>query len=178
MKVGPVDGIRIRGARLLLRPLEPEEIEAAWQDLRDSDPIAVAAPPDEAAFRRRLRRSGFLEGGSLDLAIDLGGEYIGRIQTFVVPHRRLAPGVFELGIGLREHARGSGYGREAVALLTDWLFREVEARRVQAPTDPENLAMQAVFGRVGWRERGFPVEYGREWVLYAIERREWEAAAG
>jgi RimJ/RimL family protein N-acetyltransferase len=178
MKAGPEDGIRIRGPRLLLRPLEPEEIDAAWQDLRDSDPIAVATPPDEAALRRRLLRSGFLDGGSLDLAVDLGGEYIGRIQTFVVAHRRLPPGVFELGIGLREHARGSGSGREAVALLTDWLFREAGATRVQAPTDPANLAMRAVFDHVGWRERGTLVEYGREWVLYALERREWEAAAG
>ena len=176
MRVGPVDGIRIRGPRLLLRPLEPEEIEAAWQDIRDADPIAVAAPPDEAAFRRRLGRSGLLDGGSLDLAVDLGGEYVGRIQTFVVPHRRLPPGVFELGIGLREHARGSGYGREAVTLLTDWLFREAGATRVQAPTDPANLAMRTVFDRVGWRERGTTVEYRREWVLYAIERREWESA--
>jgi RimJ/RimL family protein N-acetyltransferase len=176
MRVGPVDGIRIRGPRLLLRPLEPEEIEAAWQDLRDSDPIAVAARPDEAAFRRRLGRSGLLDGGSLDLAVDLGGEYVGRIQTFVVPHRRLPPSVFELGIGLREDARGSGHGREAVALLTDWLFREAGATRVQAPTDPANLAMRTVFDRVGWRERGTAVEYGREWVLYAIERREWESA--
>jgi RimJ/RimL family protein N-acetyltransferase len=168
--------IRIRGPRLLLRPLEPEEIERAWQDLLDLDPIAVAAPPDEAAFRSRLQRSGVLEGGSLDLAIDLGGEYIGRIQTFVVPHRRLPPGVFELGIGLREHARGSGHGTEAVTLLTDWLFREAGAARVQAPTDPANVAMRTVFDRIGWRERGTPVEYGREWVLYGIERPEWEAA--
>ena len=84
--------------------------------------------------------------------------------------------MFELGIGLREHARGSGHGREAVTLLTDWLFREAGATRVQAPTDPANLAMRAVFDRVGWRERGTTVEYGREWVLYAIERREWESA--
>jgi RimJ/RimL family protein N-acetyltransferase len=62
--------------------------------------------------------------------------------------------------------------------LTDWLFREAGATRVQAPTDAANLAMRAVFDRVGWRERGTVVEYGREWVLYAIERREWEAAAG
>jgi RimJ/RimL family protein N-acetyltransferase len=58
------------------------------------------------------------------------------------------------------------------------LFREAEATRVQAPTDPANLAMRAVFDRVGWHERGTLVEYGREWVLYAIERSEWKAAAG
>jgi hypothetical protein len=40
-------------------------------------------PPDEASFKARLQRSGHLEHGWLDLAIDLGGVSIGRIQTFV-----------------------------------------------------------------------------------------------
>lgn len=168
-----MERVGIRGQRLLLRPLTEAEIDAAWQDMLDADPIAVAARPDEAAFRSRLRRSGVLDGGSLDLAVDLDGEYLGRIQTYVVPHRRLPPGVFEVGIGLRAHARGRGYGREALALLTDWLFREAGATTVQAPTDPANIAMRTVFDRVGWRERGKLAEYAREWVLYGIERDEW-----
>ena len=141
----------------------------------EADPMTIADLPDEASFKARLERSGRLADGWLDLAIDLDGESIGRIQTFVPPERTLAPGVFEIGIVLREPARGQGYGREALALLTDWLFDHAAAERVEAPTDPANVAMRTVFQRVGWELAGTLTEFDREWVLYAITRRQWQA---
>ena len=53
-------------------------------------------------------------------------------------------------MGLREHARGQGHGREALALLTGWLFEQAAAEVVESATDPANAAMRAVFRRVGW----------------------------
>ena len=115
-----------------------------------ADPMAIAELPREAAFKARLQRSGHLESGWLDLAIDLGGVSIGRIQAFVPPGRALPAGTFELGIELREPARNQGYGREALALLTGWLFDHAAARVAGASTDPANVAMRTVFRRVGW----------------------------
>ena len=66
----------------------------------DADLMTIVDVPDETAFRARLQRSGRLEDGWLDLAIDLEGASIERIQTFVPPGRPLSPGVFEIGIGL------------------------------------------------------------------------------
>jgi RimJ/RimL family protein N-acetyltransferase len=166
--------VRICGSRLLLRALRPDEIDEEWRAMVAADPMAVAELPDEASFRARLQRSGHLEDGWLDLAIDAGGVLAGRIQTFVPPGRALAPGTFEVGIGLREGARGKGYGREALALLTDWLFEHAAAEVVEAPTDPANVAMRTVFQRVGWMLAGSLTEFGREWVLYRITRREWQ----
>jgi RimJ/RimL family protein N-acetyltransferase len=168
-----VRDVEIRGPRLLLRALRADEIDAEWQAMVMADPMTIASVPDEGGFRARLQRSGQLEDGWLDLAIDLGGESIGRIQTFVPPGRPLAPGVFEVGIGLREHARGQGYGGEALALLTQWLFEHAAAERVEAPTDPANIAMRTVFERAGWRLVGPVNEFGREWLMYAITRRQW-----
>jgi RimJ/RimL family protein N-acetyltransferase len=164
----------IRGSRLLLRALRPAEIDAQWQAMVGSDPIAIARLPDEASFKARLRRSGHMQDGWLDLAIDLDGTVIGRIQTFV-PEGRLPPGTFEIGIGLDEAVRGKGYGRAALALFTDWLFEHAAAQVVEAPTDPGNGPMRAVFGHVGWSLAGTVTEYGREWVMYRITRQEWEA---
>jgi hypothetical protein len=65
----------------------------------DADSMTIAALPDEASFKARLQRSGTLEDGWLDLAIDLDGESIGRIQTFVPAGRPLPPNVFEVGSG-------------------------------------------------------------------------------
>src|SRR5215475_8963338 len=170
--------VRIRGSRLLLRAFRPGEIEEEWQAMATAGPMVVAELPDEADFRARLQRSGHLKDGWLDLAIDLQGVSIGRIQTFVPPGRLLPPGTFEVGIGLREEARGKGYGREALALLTDWLFEHAAAEAVEAPTDPANVAMRTVFQRVGWTLAGSLTEFGREWVMYRITRRDWEAQRG
>jgi RimJ/RimL family protein N-acetyltransferase len=165
----------IRGSRLLLRSLQPGEIEEEWQAMVTADPMVVAELPEEAGFKARLRRSGHLEDGWLDLAIDLDGVSIGRIQTFVPPGRALPPGTFDVGIGLREDARNKGYGREALALLTDWLFDHAAAEAVEASTDPANVAMRMVFQKVGWMPVGSLTESGREWVMYRITRPEWEA---
>jgi hypothetical protein len=83
--------VRIRGPRLLLRALQPGEIEEEWQVMVTADPMVVAELPEEASFKARLRRSGHLEDGWLDLAIDLDGVSVGRIQTFVPPGRALPP---------------------------------------------------------------------------------------
>jgi RimJ/RimL family protein N-acetyltransferase len=166
--------VRIRGSRLLLRALQPGEIEEEWRAMVTADPMVIAALPEEAAFKARLRRSGHLEDGWLDLAIDLDGVSIGRIQTFVPSRWTLPPGAFGVGIGLREDARGKGYGREALALLTDWLFERATAEAVEASTDPANTAMRTVFRKAGWKPVGSRTEPGREWVMYRMTRQEWE----
>ena len=167
--------IQIRGPHLLLRALRPAEIEDEWRAMVDADPMTIAVAPDEASFKARLERSGRLDGGWLDLAIDLDGISIGRIQTFVPSGRPLPPYTFEVGIGLREDARRKGYGREALALLTDWLFEHAGAERVEAPTDPANVPMRTVFERLGWELVGTFMEFDREWVMYAITRSRWDA---
>ena len=169
------EAIPIRGPRLVLRALRPGEIEDEWQAMVTSDPIAIAELPDEASFKARLRRSGRMVDGWLDLAIDLDGAPIGRIQTFVPPGRTLPPGTFYIGIGLWKDARGKGYGSEALTLFTGWLFEHGAAQAVEAPTDPANLPMRAVFDRVGWTLAGPLTEHGRQWLLYRLTRPEWEA---
>ena len=166
-------GIEIRGPRLLLRALRDSEIDEEWQALVEADPMAIAGPRDESAFRARLARSGRLVDGQLDLAIDLDGALIGRIQTFVPPGRPLAPGTFDIGIGLRAHARGQGHGREALTLLTGWLFGHAGAQVVEGATDPANAPMRAVFARAGWDFAGPATEFGREWAVYRITRDGW-----
>ncbi len=165
--------VEIRGARLLLRALRDSEIDEEWQAMVESDPMAIAALPDESAFRARLGRSGRLIDGEIDLAIDLDGTLLGRIQTFVPPGRPLPPGTFDVGIGLREHARGQGHGREAIALLTRWLFEQAAAEVVEGITDPANAAMRAVFQRLGWALTRSQSEFGRDWVVYRITRDDW-----
>jgi RimJ/RimL family protein N-acetyltransferase len=168
-------GVQISGARLALRTLRAGEIEEQWQAMVTADPMTIAELPDEAAFKGRLRRSGQLADGWLDLAIDLDGVAIGRIQTFVPPGRPLPPGTFDVGIHVREDMRGRGYGREALGLLTDWLFEQATAQVVEAPTDAANTAMRTVLDRAGWALAGSVTEYDRQWLVYRITRAQWQA---
>jgi RimJ/RimL family protein N-acetyltransferase len=174
----PSAGIHIPGPRLLLRPLRPEEVDAEWQAMVASDPMAITQLPDEARFRARLAWSGEMRDGWLDLAITLEDRVLGRIQTFVPPNQELPPGTYWMGIGLRETVRGQGHGSEALAVLTDWLFEHAGAEIVAAPTDPENRPMRAVFERVGWREIETFTDYDRPWVMYRVTRGQWLAARG
>lgn len=70
-------------------------------------------------------------GGCLDLALDRDGRLIGQIQARTSPKQTLSTGVFEIGVVLyREADRGRGFGREAVEMLTAWLFDRAGAERV------------------------------------------------
>jgi RimJ/RimL family protein N-acetyltransferase len=169
-----IERVRIQGPRLVLRPIAAGEIEAEWQEMVNADPMARAGPVAEEDFKARLARSGELRNGWLDLAIELDGTVIGRIQTFVPPERNTPPGVFTIGIGLRQARRGRGHGREAMTLFTNWLFSDAAASVVQAPTDPQNVAMRTVFERIGWRHTETYEEFGRTWVNYSITRPQWE----
>jgi RimJ/RimL family protein N-acetyltransferase len=170
-----VTDVVIRGERLLLRGFRADEIDTEWEAMLAANPASTPRPPREARFRARLARSGTLQDGWLDLAIDLAGISIGRIQTFVPPGRVIPPGTFEVGIVLRENIRGQGYGREALVLLTGWLFEHAQALAVEGATDPANHAMQAVFGHAGWQQAGTVTEHDRDWSLYRITRGEWQA---
>ena len=99
--------------------------------------------------------------GCLDLAIDQGGRLIGTIQARTRPAQTLPAGVYEIGVILyRPQDRGKGYGREAVELLTGWLFETSRAERVQAGTDAGNTAMRAVLERLGFQLEGIMRAYG------------------
>jgi RimJ/RimL family protein N-acetyltransferase len=93
------------------------------------------------------------------------------------------PGVFGLGIAIFDPAdRGNGYGREAQRTLTDQLFIERAARRVQAETAPNNVAERRVLEAIGFTAEGVLRRYfdGEgdlgDLVMYAMTRDEWEEA--
>jgi RimJ/RimL family protein N-acetyltransferase len=164
-----IDGIvELRGERVRLRPFAPDEVDAAWRGLGLQDEAAHPRrrPEDRAArpseqFRRRLERSGRLWRGCLDLAIERKGKLVGQVQARTTPKQTIPVGVFEVGIVLvGERDRGQGYGREAIALLTSWLFDVAGAARVQAGTEAANAAMRAVLRALDFRLEGILRAYG------------------
>lgn len=173
--------MRLEGQQVVLRPLRLDELDTV---LAARDHLKIGAQPGRTRARerleRRLARSGQLTRGHLDLAVEVASRLIGEIQARGHPAQTLPPGVFELGIVVYDPAdRGKGYGIEAVALLTGWLFEQAGAERVQAGTAVGNLAMRRVLERLGFACEGvmrafMPEGAGRtDYALYAMTKSDW-----
>jgi [ribosomal protein S5]-alanine N-acetyltransferase len=169
---------RIRGEKVTLRPLAPEELDVLVHHYRSAMPPGVRAAGREE-IRRRIRRSGRMRGGRLELGIEAGGRLVGDVDARS-PATAFPPGVFEIGVTVFEvEDRRQGYGLEATRLLVDHLFDAEEAARVQASTSLGNAPMRALLARLGFREEGvlrsyFPTSSGRDdFVLLALTRDEW-----
>lgn len=166
--------IRLRGERVTLRPLSMDEFDEQWANRLEMDPSVQPIMPSRDALRVRFERSGIMEDRALDLAIEVDGQMIGGIQTYVPPDRTLPSRAFEIGIVIDEPSlRGKGYGTAAVRLLVEWLFSHAEATRVHMPTVPDNVAMRTVAERLGFEADGMIRYEGQEFVFYVLTRERW-----
>jgi len=134
-----------------------------------------------ALLYERVAHSGDFHLGEYLLAIEVEGRLVGEIQARSAPHA-MPPGVFELGVALFDETdRGRGIGTKAVGLMTQRLFADGEAHRVQATTDVDNAAMRGSLERLGFRMegvlRGFmPSKDGpRDYAMYALTEEDYEA---
>ena len=140
----------------MLRPFEPSEVDAviaAWRAW-DGETGHPRPAPDRDQVARRLAGSGSFVDGRLEFAIEAGERLVGDIGARA-PEGAFPPEVYELGITIHQAAdRGRGYGTDAIQLLTEHLFDEHAAERVQASTALWNQASRRAFARAGFREEG------------------------
>jgi RimJ/RimL family protein N-acetyltransferase len=176
--------IRLRGPHVTLRPFREGDFTALWaEETVDRGPFQAPVPADDAyreRLRTRLEASGAWNRSELILAIECDGVLAGDVQV-----RRddetMPPGLFDLGIGVFRSARGRGFGTEALSLLSDFLFEEEHANRVQLSTDVDNAAMRRSAEKAGFTFEGvlrafWPVGDGtaRDYVMYARTRNDHE----
>ncbi|MBQ7637438.1 MAG: GNAT family N-acetyltransferase [Clostridia bacterium] len=76
-------------------------------------------------------------------------------------------GAVEIGYGLREGFCKKGYMTEAVKAVCGWAFSQNGVLRVEAETDPDNLASQKVLASCGFAPAG---TYGEEGPRFTLER--------
>jgi len=106
------------------------------------------------------------------------GSKIGFVAHFYVLHP--AGKLLEIGYSLVPSERGKGYCTEATQLMVDYLFLSKETMRIQAQTDPRNVASQKVLEKVGFKKEGtvrkslFMRGEWRDAYLYSILREEWK----
>jgi len=100
---------------------------------------------------------------------------IGYVAHYVVSGK-----LTEIGYSLVPSERGKGYGTEAVKIMVDYLFLSKDIVRIQAKTDPRNVASQRILEKAGFKKEGtmrksfFCRGEWRDTVLFAILRDEWK----
>jgi len=77
--------------------------------------------------------------------------------------------------------RGKGYGREAVGLLVDYLFHELDLARVGATADTTNAPSVRILERLGFQREGTlrsALYHHAAWhdvAVFGVTRKEWAA---
>jgi ribosomal-protein-alanine N-acetyltransferase len=86
----------------------------------------------------------------------------------------------EIGYWLVPEAHGEGYGKEAVSLLVDYVFREYDTPAIGAVAYDFNDASRGLLSSLGFVEEGrrrkfmFVDGAHRDMVEYGLLREEWE----
>jgi len=85
----------------------------------------------------------------------------------------------EIGVTLKKDYQSNGYASEALKVLLDYLFNELDKHRVYGYIDPENVASMALMKKLGFvKEAHFRQSYllNGEWrddTLYALLKSDW-----
>lgn len=161
-----------------LRPVVEPDLDLLGRFLLDAE---VAGPNwygfrDVGTLRRRFDVDGWLGGDDGRLMVVVDTEPVG----FVGWHP-MGFGVGKypnIGIVLLPEWRGRGVGTHAQLLLCRYLFAHTPTRRIEAGTQPENLAEQRVLERIGFVREGtlraaeFRDGTWRDIVVYGLLRGE------
>ena len=82
----------------------------------------------------------------------------------------------EVGYTFARSAWGRGYGTEAARALVEHAFAALDALRVVAQVEPDNLASRHVLEKLGMTERATRIAHGRPHILYGVERADYVPA--
>lgn len=176
----------IETKRLILRPFTEDDAADVLEYLREPAVHCFACMKLEAARNEMKQR----KGNELYLAIVLKetGKVIGEIFAHPEgnePEDEIKD-TFSPCWMLNLNYSGKGYAYEAARAYFDYLFNEMEARRIYAYTEDYNLPPQRLCERLGMRREGLFMEFVsfinnpdgtplyENTMQYAILKKEWK----
>ena len=159
----------LRTGRLILRELEDGDFPALCRMLQDGEVMYAYehAFSDQEAWdwlrrqQERYRTDGF---GLWAVVEKCSGEMVGQCG---LTWQELGDGtrVPEVGYLLEKAAWHKGYATEAVRAACRWAFEQPGVTAVEAETDPDHAASQAVLHRVGFVPTGTVGAEGPRFIL-------------
>ena len=174
----------LRGQKVRLGTYKEEDYElmAEWfQDsyfLRHLD--AIAARPLNAAQVKKKIESALESNNGFTFAVRKidTDEIVGMADVEAILWNQ---GVTWVSLGMGTEHRGKGYGREALTMLIDYAFQELNLRRVQLTVFAYNAPGIHLYESLGFVQEGRYREFLQrdgqtyDMILYGLLRREWEA---
>jgi RimJ/RimL family protein N-acetyltransferase len=146
----------IKGQRLTLRAIERDDLPryVAWMNDPEVTHHIKTYPPlnleDETDWYEQQRR----DASSLNLAIVISDEelHIGSVSLMKIDQRNQNA---ELGIVIGDKNQWSlGYGREAIELMVDYGFTELNLHRIYLRVDASHTAGIRCYLKCGFVEEG------------------------
>ncbi|MFJ8505311.1 GNAT family N-acetyltransferase [Streptomyces avermitilis] len=151
--------ISISTERLVLRPLDEDDVPALAEMMNDEQVVAwtdVPQPYTEDRARRWITEyapSQRTTGRGLDLAVTefLTQRLVGIVQLGKTNwHIRST----EISYVIAPWARGEGYASEAALATAQWLFGDQKFERIELRTAADNTASQQVAQKIGCISEG------------------------
>lgn len=148
----------------LTLPRSPSQIKKAYEEIEKEQ------DEKSSVFNFMIRRK--------EEDNNTGGTLVGFARIFEIEWSN-ATGQIMLGIG-DAHSRGKGYGSEALRLLLDYAFTEINFHRLGARIPEYNEIALHTFEKAGFtveaRSREALNRYSRHWdlILLGLLRPEWE----
>lgn len=174
------DNTVLETPRLILRPLEPEDVDSAMAFLRDENTMRYlgGVKPESDCWRTFAAWLGMqrLTPFNMFAVVErASGQWIGRIGP-LKPH---SWPVREVGWGLIESAQGKGLALEAAIACIDYVFDVLDWDWVNHLIDDPNVPSQRLAERLG-SEPGELVELpgslaGDPCRIWGQTREDWRA---
>jgi RimJ/RimL family protein N-acetyltransferase len=158
-----------------LRPVVEDDLEMFRRFL--TEPFLIGLDwggfRDAQAPARRFAEDGYLGKDDGRLMVEVGDREAAGMVTWSAGRYAGFGGFLEIGIALLPEFRGRGIGWRAQALLTEYLFEHYPVQRIQAGTQPENIAEQKALVKAGFQFEGrvraaeFRAGQWRDGMLYS-----------
>ncbi|MBB6459508.1 GNAT family N-acetyltransferase [Flammeovirga kamogawensis] len=110
---------------------------------------------------------GICKKGEDNLIGDIGVHFIDNEQV-------------EIGITLSKDEQRKGFAKEALTVLFDFLFKELNKHRITASVDPANVDSLKLMEKLGMRKEAHHIQslfFKGEWVddiIFALLKKEWK----
>ena len=144
--------------RVRLRPIRDDDLPRLMEDGSDTTTarwVNVAVPYTEEAARKELAEmKACWDDPSLPLALVIADAASDRYCGVILLLRNRPASIMEVGYGVHPAARRQGFGAAAVRLIVPWAFSALGVERLEARTDPENIASQRALARAGFTREG------------------------
>ena len=182
--------LRLRGARVTMRPLEPSDFEA-WSEVRlrnaawlePWEPQRLEGAPDPArdrqAFERRCaaRDRERQMGTAYALGLFVDGALAGEVNLSNVARGAMQSGT--IGYWIDRERAGRGYVAEGVVVVVRFAFEDLGLHRVEVCVIPRNHNSRRVMEKLGLRQEGLAerfLEINGTWedhLRFGFTAEEW-----